>query len=104
MKQVNLFKNEWLNEQVKNGNIELKDLGYVDIVINHKLVGVDNIKSWKSKFFRILKREGFSYDYFKEAYFSQKIRYEWSLKKWNQVKKTEYKNDGKTTMQQMQSA
>jgi len=84
MKQrEHLFKNEWLNEQVKNGNIQLENLGYVRKVFNDKLVDVDNIKSWESKFSTSLKDEGFVYDYEKDAYFSPKIMYEWSLKKWN---------------------
>jgi hypothetical protein len=87
-----LFKNEWLNEQVKNGNIQLGNLGYVfKLPNNDKLVDVGNIKTWKSKFSTSLKKEGFIYDYNKDAYFSPKIMYEWSVKKWNQkaIKYTE---------------
>ena len=45
----------------------------------------------KVSILELLKKEGFIYDYNKDAYFSPKIMYEWSVKKWNQkaIKYTE---------------
>jgi len=96
----NLFKDEFLNEELKKGNI-------IPLLIGHLYLNPpsdQNKKTWKSKVCRKLKENGFVYHSFCDTYFSNKISYNWSAKKWDDFKFKILDNDGKTTMQQMQHA
>lgn len=84
MKEIKIFKDEWLNKELEKGNIELKDLGFVSKILNLK--DVENSKTWRNKFSTKLKKEGFFYYYNGDAYYSPKIIYEWSHKKWQDAK------------------
>jgi hypothetical protein len=96
----NLFKDEFLNEELKKGNITPRLIGHL-----YLMPPLDqNKKTWKSKVCRKLKENGFVYHSFYDTYFSHKISYNWSAKKWDDFKFKILDNYATTNMQQMQPA